>query len=161
MSAHFGVFAFGLFDVAQPGADGHADMVRRMRVEQQLKFEQGGAGGPRPCGRATAELESLNTDLRREIGVRHEAEVRTLMQLERLELLRRIARHRRTPRPRRASSRWWFVSVEEHLPADFAALCNYQRDTASGGPALVVTRVGARSEQLALELAMTEEARMN
>jgi hypothetical protein len=38
----------------------------------------------------TAALETLNTDLRREVTVREIAESRALTQLERLELLRRI-----------------------------------------------------------------------
>jgi signal transduction histidine kinase/CheY-like chemotaxis protein len=45
-------------------------------------------------------------------------------------------------------------SVEEDLPADFVAICEYQRDSAS----LSVKRVGTRSQALALELAMTERA---
>jgi signal transduction histidine kinase/ActR/RegA family two-component response regulator len=47
-------------------------------------------------------------------------------------------------------------SVEEHLPADFAAMCNYEHHAGI----LTVSRVGARSAQLALGLAMAERSRI-
>ena len=69
--------------------------------------------------RAHRRAQSLNADLRREVGVRHEAEVRTLMQLERLELLRRIT-HAIAERQDLDSIFQVVVrSVEEHLPGGF------------------------------------------
>jgi signal transduction histidine kinase/ActR/RegA family two-component response regulator len=158
MTAHFGVFAFGLRMLLSLMQMGTMDMERRRRVERELTSNKE-ALETRVAAR-TAELETLNTDLRREIGVRHKAEVRTLMQLERLELLSRITRGIAERHDLASIFQLVVRSIEEHLPVDFAALCNYQRDASSGGPALVVSRVGARSEQLALELAMTEEARI-
>ena len=69
----------------------------------------------------TAQLEALNADLRREVGVRHDAEVRTLMQLERLELLRRITHAIAERQDLAASSRWWCAASKKHLPVDFVA----------------------------------------
>jgi signal transduction histidine kinase/ActR/RegA family two-component response regulator len=47
-------------------------------------------------------------------------------------------------------------SLEEHLPADFAAMCDYEHHLRR----LTVSRVGARSETLATSLAMTENSRI-
>jgi GAF domain-containing protein len=154
MTAHFGVFAGGLFLLLSLVQMGTADTARRMRIEQELK-ESNEELEARVAMR-TAELEHLNTDLRREVGVRHTAEVRTLMQLERLELLRRIT-HAIAERQDLASIFQVVVRrVEEDLPADFVAICNHDRDAGS----LEVNRVGARSETLAMALAMKERARI-
>jgi signal transduction histidine kinase/ActR/RegA family two-component response regulator len=150
MTAHFGVFAFGLCLLLSLVQMGTMDTAQRMRVERELKFSKE-ALESRVATR-TVELESLNADLRREIGVRHGAEVRTLMQIERLELLRRITRAIAERHDLASIFQVVVRSIEDHLPADFAAMCNYQRDTRI----LVVSHVGARSEQLALELATTE-----
>ena len=154
MTAHFGVCAFGINLLLNLMQMGTADNARRMRVEQQLKLSNE-ALESRVRAR-TLELEALNADLRREVGVRHDAEVRTLMQLERLDLLRRIT-HAIAERHDLASIFQVVVrSVEEHLPVDFAVLCDYQQQSG----ALTVSCVGARSEQLALELDMSERARI-
>ena len=80
------------------------------------------------------------------------------MQLERLDLLRRIT-HAIAERQDLDSIFQVVVrSVEEHLPADFAAMCDYRKT--GHADRSTVRRVGARSEQLALELAMTERARI-
>ena len=64
MIAHFGVFCAGLYLLLSLMQMGTADTARRMRVERgQLR----GAGR----ARARAQLEALNADLRREVGVRH------------------------------------------------------------------------------------------
>jgi NO-binding membrane sensor protein with MHYT domain/nitrogen-specific signal transduction histidine kinase/ActR/RegA family two-component response regulator len=47
-------------------------------------------------------------------------------------------------------------TLEEHLPVDFCCICLY--DPAAN--CLIVTSVGLRSEALAMELAMTEQARI-
>ena len=123
MTAHFGVCAFGIDLLLNLMQMGTADNARRMRVEQQLKVSNE-ALEARVRAR-TLELEALNADLRREVGVRHDAEVRTLMQLERLDLLRRIT-HAIAERHDLASIFQVVVrSVEEHLPVDFAVLCDY------------------------------------
>ena len=140
---------FLLFRLTQMGT---SDTAQRMRAERALK-ESNEALEARVAAR-TAQLENLNTDLRREIGVRHDAEVRTLMQLERLELLRRIT-HAIAERQDLASIIQVVVrSVEDNLPADFVAICNYEREAGQ----LTVKRIGTRSHPLALGLAMTENA---
>jgi signal transduction histidine kinase/ActR/RegA family two-component response regulator len=150
MTAHFGVFATGLNLLLGLVQMGTADTARRMRVEQDLKVSNEELEA-RVAAR-TAQLELLNSDLRREVGVRHEAEVRTLLQLERLDLLRQIT-HAIAERQDLASIVQVAVrSVEEALPADFVALCDHDRD----GAMLTVKHVGARSEALALDLAMNE-----
>jgi signal transduction histidine kinase/ActR/RegA family two-component response regulator len=152
MSAHFGIFAMGLFLLLSLMQMGTADTARRMRVEHELKVNNE-ALEARVAAR-TAELESLNSDLRREVGVRHAAEVRALTQLERLDLLRRITRAIAERQDLDSIFQVVVRSIEEHLPADFAALCTHVDGV------LTVTRVGARSEQLALELAMPPQARI-
>ena len=152
MTAHLGVCAFGINLLLSLVRMGTADNARRMRIEQQLKLSNE-ALEARVRAR-TVELEALNADLRREIGVRHDAEVRTLMQLERLDLLRRIT-HAIAERHDLASIFHVVArSLEEHLPVDFAVLCDHQRDSR----VLTVSCVGARSEHLAIELEMSERA---
>ena len=154
MCAHFGLFANGLFLLLSLMQMGTADTARRMRVEHELKVSNE-ALEARVMAR-TAELESLNTDLRREVGVRHHAEIRALTQLDRLDLLRRITRAIAERQDLDSIFQVVVRSVEEHLPADFAAMCT--RETGGGG--LTVTRVGERSEPLALELAMPPQTRI-
>ena len=121
MTAHFGVFARRSVPAAQPDADGHGRhrAAHARRTELQLATRRSRRASPR----APPSSKALNADLRREIGVRHGAEVRTLMQLERLDLLRRIT-HAIAERQDLASIIQVVVrSVEEHLPADFARAC--------------------------------------
>jgi signal transduction histidine kinase/ActR/RegA family two-component response regulator len=152
MTAHVAVFGTGLNLLLALMRMGTAETARRMRVEQELKVSNEELEA-RVAAR-TAQLEQLNDDLRREVGVRHEAEVRNLLQLERLELLRRIT-HAIAERQDLASIIQVVVrSVEENLPADFVALCDYQRSQA----VLTVKQVGTRSQALALDLAMSERA---
>ena len=156
MTAHFGVFATGLNLLLGLMQMGTADTARRMRVEEELKVSNEELES-RVAGR-TVQLEKLNADLRREVGVRHEAEVRTLLQLERLELLRRIT-HAIAERQDLASIIQVVVrSVEEALPADFVAICDHSRDSGREAAMLTVKHVGARSQALALDLAMGERA---
>jgi signal transduction histidine kinase/CheY-like chemotaxis protein len=152
MTAHFGIFAAGLLLLLSLMQMGTADTARRMRVEHELMVSNE-ALEARVAAR-TGELESLNTDLRREVGVRHLAEVRALTQLERLDLLRRITRAIAERQDLDSIFQVVVRSVEEHLPADFVALCT----RVDAG--LVVTRVGSRSEQLALELEMAPQAQI-
>ncbi|HET7809194.1 MAG TPA: ATP-binding protein [Steroidobacteraceae bacterium] len=146
MSAHLGVFAFGLSLLLSLMQMGTADNVRRMRVEHELKVSNEALEAR--VGARTAELEWLNADLRREVGVRHEAEVRTLMQLQRLELLRRISRAIADRQDLESIFQVVVGALEEHMPADFAALCTHERDAST----LTVSRVGARSVPVAQEL---------
>ncbi len=154
MTAHFGVFAGGLlllFSLIQMGS---ADTARRMSAEEEL-LSINEALEVRVAAR-TAELEAANTDLRREIGVRQAAEGSALLQLERLGLLQRITRAIAERQDLASIFQVVVRSLEEHLPVDFTALCSYEAHTG----VLTVNRVGARSEPLALELAMSESSRI-
>lgn len=154
MTAHFGVFGVGLYLLLSLMQMGTLDTARRMRAKQEL-LSTNEALEARVAAR-TAELESVNADLRREVGVRQMAESRALTQLERLELLRRIT-HAIAERQDLDSIFHVVVrSVEEHLPADFAVMCNYEHHAGI----LTVSRVGARSAPLALDLAMAERSRI-
>jgi signal transduction histidine kinase/response regulator RpfG family c-di-GMP phosphodiesterase len=154
MTAHFGVFAFGLSLLLSLVQMGTRDSVRRKRIEQELKDTNEALEGR--VRLRTRELESLNDDLRREVGVRHEAEVRTLMQLERLELLRRITRAIAERQDLDSIFQVVAHTVEEHLPADFATICIHDREALQ----LAVNRVGARSATLAGELGLQPGARI-
>ena len=72
MTAHFGVFAGGLFLLLSLMQMGTADTARRMRAEELLQSINE-ALEVRVAARTT-ELQSLNADLRREVGVRQAAE---------------------------------------------------------------------------------------
>jgi signal transduction histidine kinase/ActR/RegA family two-component response regulator len=76
MTAHFGVFAGGLFLLLNLVQMGTADTARRMRAEQALQSINE-ALEVRVASR-TAELQSLNEDLRREVSVRQAAEEKAL-----------------------------------------------------------------------------------
>ena len=104
----------------------------------------------------TAELEAANADLRLEAQTRQRAERRALLQLERLDLLQRITRAIAERQDLDSIFQVVVRSVEEHMPADFAVLCNYEHRAR----VLTVSRVGTRSGALALELAMPEQARI-
>lgn len=133
---------------------GVQDTARRMQVEQQLKLSNE-ALEARVRDR-TAELEDTNRELRREADVRVAAERRLLVQLERLELLRRITHAIAERQDLHSIFQVVVRSLEEHLPADFAAMCDYEHHHRR----LTVSRVGTRSESLAMNLAMTENSRI-
>jgi signal transduction histidine kinase/CheY-like chemotaxis protein len=154
MMAHFGVLASGLYLLLSLLQMGTMDMARRKRVERELMSAN--VELEMRVAARTAELETLNADLRREIGVRHDAEVRTLQQLERLDFLRRITRAIAERHDLASIFQVVVGSLEEQMPADFAALCSHER----GASALVVSHVGARSETLAIELAMSPRAQI-
>jgi signal transduction histidine kinase/ActR/RegA family two-component response regulator len=76
MTAHFGVFAGGLFLLLNLVQMGTADTARRMRAELALQSINE-ALEVRVASR-TAELQSLNEDLRREVSERQAAEAKAL-----------------------------------------------------------------------------------
>jgi signal transduction histidine kinase/ActR/RegA family two-component response regulator len=140
-----------LFGLMQMGAE---DTSQRMRVEQELKLSNEALEAR--VAQRTAELEARNADLRREAEVRAAAEQRTLTQLERLELLRRITHAIAERQDLHSIFQVVVRSLEDHLPADFAALLDYNHHLRR----LTVSRVGSRSEPLALQLAMSQDARV-
>jgi signal transduction histidine kinase/ActR/RegA family two-component response regulator len=133
---------------------GTQDTARRMQVEQELKTSNE-ALEVRVAER-TAELEASNDELLREAEVRESAERHLRVQLERLELLRRITHAIAERQDLHSIFQVVVRTLEEQLPADFAALCDYEHHRRT----LTVSRVGARSEALATSLAMTENSRI-
>ncbi len=154
MTAHFGVFAGGLMLLLHLIQMGSADTARRMRAEEEL-LSINEALEVRVASR-TSELEAVNADLRQEIGIRQAAEGSALLQLERLSLLQRITRAIAERQDLDSIFQVMVRSLEEHLPADFTVLCDYEPHNGT----LSVSRVGARSEPLALEMAMPANSRI-
>ena len=147
MIAHFVRVTGDLFLLLSLMQMGTADTAQRMRAERELKASN----------EALEERVAARTvDLRNEVEVRRAAETRTHIQLERLDLLQRITRAIAERQDLESIFQVVVRSVEEHMPADFAALCNYEHRERI----LTVSRVGTRSAALALDLAMTEQSRV-
>jgi len=142
---------FLLFSLTQMGT---ADTARRMLVERQLKASNEELEAR--VAERTSALEAANEELRLEAQTRQRAERRALLQLERLDLLQRITRAIAERQDLESIFQVVVRSIEEHMPADFAVLCNYDHRARI----LTVSRVGTRSGPLALELAMPEQARI-
>jgi signal transduction histidine kinase/ActR/RegA family two-component response regulator len=142
---------FLLFSLTQMGT---ADTERRMRAERELKAANEALEAR--VAERTAELSALNADLHVVVHTREEAERRALRELERLNLLQRITRAIAERQDLDSIFQVVVRTLEEQMPADFCALCSYE-DQERG---LTVARVGTRSEQLALALAMTESSRI-
>jgi signal transduction histidine kinase/response regulator RpfG family c-di-GMP phosphodiesterase len=140
-----------LFSLTQMGT---FDTAQRMNVERELKASNEALESR--VAERTAALETVNVDLRAEALTRQIAERRALVQLERLALLERITRAIAERQDLESIFQVVVRSVEEHLPADFAALCNYKHHAR----VLTVSRVGTHSGPLALELAMTEQSKI-
>src|SRR5207302_888205 len=84
------------------------------------------------------------------------AEVKVQAQLARLNLLQQITRAIGERQDIQSIFQVVIRTLEEQLPVDFCCVCLY--DPAEN--CLIVTSVGLRSEALAMELAMTERARI-
>jgi PAS domain S-box-containing protein len=85
------------------------------------------------------------------------AEVKVQAQLARLSLLQQITRAIGERQDIQSIFQVVIRTLEEHLPVDFCCICLY--DPVEN--CLIVTSVGAHSEALAMELAMTEQARVD
>ncbi len=140
-----------LFSLTQMGT---ADTAQRIRAERELKAANEVLEAR--VAERTAALEAANADLRLEAQTRQRAERRALLQLERLDLLQRITRAIAERQDLESIFQVVVRSVEEHMPVDFAVLCNYEHRERH----LTVSRVGTRSTKLAMELAMPEQARI-
>jgi PAS domain S-box-containing protein len=92
----------------------------------------------------------------RDITERNLAQTKLHAQLERLNLLQQITRAIGERQDLRSIFQVVIRTLEEHLPLDFCCICLYE--PAENG--LTVTSVGAQSEALAMELAMSEQARI-
>jgi signal transduction histidine kinase/ActR/RegA family two-component response regulator len=104
----------------------------------------------------TAELTHTTEQLRTEVAERVQAEARLQAQLERLNLLDQITRAIGERQDMQSIYQVAIRSLEDRLPVDFSCVCRYDAVDAT----LTVTRVGVRSEALAMELAMGERASM-
>jgi len=103
-----------------------------------------------------AEEAAGVSNIGRDISERRQAERKLAMQLERLELLglitRSVGRRQDLPGIYQAVIR----GVEDSLPVDFGCVCLYDSDA----ELLTVAGVGAASERLALEIGLSEHARI-
>jgi PAS domain S-box-containing protein len=104
------------------------------------------------AGRALSFLGSS-----RDITDRKIAERRIETQLERLNLLGHITRAIGERQDLRSIFQVVIRSLEESLPIDFGCVCLFDAHAAE----VIVTCVGIRSEALAMELAMTQEAHIS
>ena len=103
------------------------------------------------------QLEATNSALQSEILVRRQAEEKAEAQLARLNLLHQITRAIGERQDLESIFQVVLRRVEDQLPADFACLCLY--DPVDN--ALTVSKVGIKSNPLALELAMPERTRVD
>jgi PAS domain S-box-containing protein len=92
----------------------------------------------------------------RDITERKLAEAKAHAQLERLDLLRQITRSIGERQDLGSIYQVVLRSLEENMAFDFGCICNYDALSQE----LTVLHVGVRSQSLALELALTEQARI-
>ncbi|HEY4579542.1 MAG TPA: ATP-binding protein [Candidatus Acidoferrales bacterium] len=95
--------------------------------------------------------------LHRTDSERRAAEFKLHAQLGRLDLLQRITHAVGERQDLRSIFQVVVRSLEDNLPIDFSCVCLYDRVD----QALTVTSVGVRSEALAMELALTDQARID
>jgi signal transduction histidine kinase/ActR/RegA family two-component response regulator len=100
--------------------------------------------------------EAARRKLEIEIGERERAEQKLQAQLERLSLLDQITGALAERQDLRSIFQVVIRSLEDNLPIDFGCVCLYE----PAHETLTVTSVGARSEALAIELALTEQAKI-
>jgi signal transduction histidine kinase/CheY-like chemotaxis protein len=105
---------------------------------------------------ANAELQRTGESLKAQIIERERTEVKLQAQLARLTLLDQITRAIGERQDLQSIYQVAIRSVEESLPVDFACICRHD----PADHALTVIRVGARSEALALELALETSSRI-
>ena len=104
----------------------------------------------------TEDLGQAIQALESEVEQRKKTEKRLQTQLERLSLLDQITRAIAERLDLRSIFQVVVRTLEESLPVDFACICLYD----SAAEVLTVTCVGVHSEALAMELAMTQQARV-
>jgi PAS domain S-box-containing protein len=92
----------------------------------------------------------------RDITDRKLGEAKVQAQLARLSLLQQITRAIGERQDIRSIYQVVIRTLEEHLPVDFCCICLYE----PADSFLTVTSVGSQSEALAMELAMSEQARV-
>ena len=104
----------------------------------------------------TEDLARVVQKLESEVEQRKKTEQRLQTQLERLNLLDQITRAIAERLDLRSIFQVVVRTLEESLPVDFACICLYD----SAAEVLTVTCVGVQSEPLAMELAMTQQSRV-
>ena len=92
-----------------------------------------------------------------DITARKAAAAKTLAQMSRLDLLNRITRAIAERQDLQSIFQVVIRSVEESLPVDFVCLCLYD----PADHVVTITSVGVGSAALAMDLAMTQNARIN
>jgi signal transduction histidine kinase/ActR/RegA family two-component response regulator len=102
----------------------------------------------------TAELASTNQSLEYEVAVRRQTEAKVQGQLEKLNLLHQITRAIGGREDLRSIYQVVLRSLEENLSFDFGCLCDYDELRQE----LTVVHIGIRSQPLAFDLALTEQA---
>jgi signal transduction histidine kinase/DNA-binding response OmpR family regulator len=102
----------------------------------------------------TSELARTNESLQVEIGVRVEGEQKLQSQVARLDLLTRITHAIGERQDLRSIFQVVVRSLEDNLPIDFGCVCLYDEANAN----LTVACVGVRSANLAMDLALSEQA---
>ena len=105
----------------------------------------------------TAELAQAVDALKSEITQHKRTAQRLQTQLERLNLLDQITRAIGERQDVRSIFQVVIRSLEDSLPIDFGCVCLYDAHAAE----VVVNCVGVRSEALAMELAMTQQAHIS
>ncbi len=105
----------------------------------------------------TAELAQAVEALKSEITQHKRTAQRLQTQLERLNLLDQITRAIGERQDVRSIFQVVIRSLEDSLPIDFGCVCLYDAHAAE----VVVNCVGVRSEALAMELAMTDQAHIS
>jgi signal transduction histidine kinase/ActR/RegA family two-component response regulator len=132
------------------GVSGVADAQRRIREA----LRKSNAELDRRVQERTADLENAVKALESEVELHKVTEVRLQTQLERLNLLDQLTRAIGERQDLASVYQVVVRRLEDHLPVDFGCVCLYD----PAAETLTVTRVGVRSEALAMELAMKEQA---
>jgi signal transduction histidine kinase/CheY-like chemotaxis protein len=104
----------------------------------------------------TRDLAQAVEGLESEVARRTQSEEKLQTQLGRLNLLDQITRAVGERQDLGSIFQVVVRTLEDSLPIDFGCICLYNLDTET----LTVTCVGARSEALAMQLALTEEAQI-
>ena len=112
--------------------------------------------GDDELGALTDAFNHMLDQLTADIAERNAFGVRLQQQLTRLDLLHRITRAVGERQDLSSIFQVVIRHLEEHVPIDFGCICLYEPHD----EILTVASVGARSRQTALELALTENARV-
>jgi signal transduction histidine kinase/ActR/RegA family two-component response regulator/HAMP domain-containing protein len=112
--------------------------------------------GDDEVGALTDAFNHMLDQLTAEIAERNAFGVRIQRQLSRFDLLHRITRAVGERQDLRSIFQVVIGHLEEHVPVDFGCICLYDPIE----EILTVTSVGTRSRETAMELALTEKARV-